>query len=526
METDRLPLNTPPPPFSTLACPTSQELGQEDLPAGSIDFLARELDRLEAAAAALDPGPAARRDAWDAVGALAEGYLAGLDLQPPLVADPVETGTLRGSLGEAGIPLGRALGLFADAVLAPGAHPASPGHLAYIPGGGLYLAALADLLAAVTNKFSGLFATGPGAVRLENQVLRWTADLVGYPATAGGSILSGGSLANLGAVTAARQAHGLRTADVPRAVVYLTAQTHHSIPKALRLAGLGEAVQRVVAGDERGRLDPAALARAIAADRAQGLRPWLVVATAGSTDTGAVDPLDALASVTAAAGCWLHVDAAYGGFFLLTAAGRTALRGIERADSVVLDPHKSLFLPWGSGILLCRDVRHLLAAHRATGSYLQDAEQGAVPDPEELSPADVSPELSRPLRALRMWLPLAVAGVAPFRAALAEKLLLARYFHRQVAALGFAVGPLPELSVVTFRWAPAGLDDDACDRLNQALAARLRADGRIFLSSTTLDGRFTLRLVPLSFRTHRRTIDLALTVLAEQLPLLAAEATR
>jgi glutamate/tyrosine decarboxylase-like PLP-dependent enzyme len=274
---------------------------------------------------------------------------------------------------------------------------------------------------------------------------------------------------------------------------------------------MGETPVRRVPVDEGYRLRPDALAGAIAADRAAGLRPWLVVASAGTTDTGAVDPLDAVAAIAEREGCWFHVDAAYGGFFLLTEQGRAALKGIERSHSAVLDPHKGLFLPYGSGMVVVRDAAPLVKGHDYTGSYMQDARR----DTSELSPADVSPELSRHFRALRMWLPLALLGTAPFRAALEEKLLLARYFHRAIARAGFEVGPAPDLSVVTYRWAPRGVSLERANALNQAIGDGARRDGRVFLSSTMLDGRFTLRMAALAFRTHRRTMDLAVRVLRE-----------
>ena len=261
---------------------------------------------------------------------------------------------------------------------------------------------------------------------------------------------------------------------------------------------------------------PEALAEAITADRARGLRPWLVVATAGTTDTGAVDPLDAIATVAEREGCWLHVDAAYGGFFLLTEHGRGVLRGIERSHSAVLDPHKGLFLPYGTGIVVVRDGAALAATHRFSGFYMQDA----LRERDEFSPADVSPELSRNFRGPRMWLPLVLLGTKPFQAALDEKLLLARYFHAAIGRLGFEVGPPPELSVVTFRWAPPGASLDRANRLNQALVDGVRCDGRVLLSSTMLEGQFTIRLAAVSFRTHLRTIDLAIRVVQEQLTAL------
>lgn len=475
--------------------------------------LLERLRRLERASRALEPGATARRRLRGAVMAQSERFLrrvSGLHAFQP--------GTGAGlpalPIGERGAPLEEVMELLDREVVRPGGHPASPGHLAYIPGGGIYHSALADYLAAVTNKYAGIFFTGPGPVRMENQLVRWVADLVGYPAEAAGTIASGGSLATLTAVTTARDAHGLRAADYASAVVYLTHQAHHAVHKALRVAGLAEAPLRYVETDERFRMRPDALARTIAQDRAAGLRPWMIAAAAGATDTGAVDPLHALADVAAREGCWLHVDAAYGGFFLLTEQGRAVLAGIERSDSVILDPHKGLFLPWGSGMVLVRDAGPLVASNAWSGSYMQDALHA---DPGELSPADVSPELSRPFRALRMWLPLVLLGTAPFRAALEEKLLLARYFYNRVGALGFEVGPAPELSIVTFRWAPAGVSLERANAVNEALVQSVRGDGRVFFSSTMLDGRFTLRMAALSFRTHRRTIDLALQILSEHL---------
>ena len=471
------------------------------------------LRQLERAARPLDPGTSRRRHLREAAVASSERFLRRIEtLKAYDDASGTGAGLLDAPVGERGHPIADVIALLEREVVRPGGNPASPGHLAYIPGGGLYHAALGDFLAAVSNKYAGIFFTGPGPVRMEHQLVRWTADLVGYPESAAGHIASGGSLATLAAVVAARDAHRLRSADVPRAVVYLTSQAHHCIEKALRIAGLREAVVRQVAMDERYRMRPDALAAAIAEDRRHGLRPWLVAAAAGTTDTGAVDPLGAVGEIARREGCWYHVDAAYGGFFLLTEHGRRMLEGIGQADSMVLDPHKTLFLPYGSGIVVVRDARLLAAAHEHTGHYMQDA----LRDTGEVSPADLSPELSKHFRGLRMWLPLVVLGIRPFRAALEEKLLLARYFREEIAAAGFEVGPAPDLSIVTYRWAPAGASPEETDRLNQAIVDGSRRDGRVFISSTLLDGRFTLRMAAVSFRTHRRTIDLAVRVLKEQ----------
>lgn len=475
--------------------------------------LCERLRQLERAARPLEPGTTRRKALRAAVVGSAERFLRALEHLPAYRDfEAAADGLLGAPIPEEGLPLAEVMRAWEDEVVAPGANPASGGHLAYIPGGPLYHAALGDFLAAVTNKYAGVFFTGPGAVRMENQLLRWVADLVGYGPGAAGNIASGGSIANLTAITTARDARGLRGAQYASAVVYLTAHAHHCILKALRIAGMADVQVRHVPVDPSLRMRADALAAAIAEDRARGLQPWLVVANAGTTDTGAVDPLDAIADIAQRERCWFHVDAAYGGFFLLTEHGRHVLRGIERSDSAVLDPHKSLFLPWGSGIVVVRDGRALAAAHAMSGHYLQDA----VTEASDVSPADVSPELTKHFRAVRMWLPLMLVGVRPFRAALEEKLLLARYFRDEIRAAGYEVGPEPELSIATFRWAPGGAGLAETNRLNQAIVEGVRRDGRVFISSTMIEDLFTLRMAALAVRTHRRTIDLAVQVLREQ----------
>jgi glutamate/tyrosine decarboxylase-like PLP-dependent enzyme len=478
---------------------------------------------LERAARALEPGASRRKALRNAIAAAGERFLRRIG-SAKAWEEPAAgaSGLLDVPVAERGVPLEQAIALLERDVIVPGLNPASGGHLGYIPGGGIYHSSLADYLAAVTNKYASVYFVGPGAVHMENMLVRWTADLIGFGPEAGGAILSGGSIANLSALATARDAHGLASADYASAVVYLTSQVHHSVEKALDLTGLREAQRHIVPMDEGHRMRPDALERAIAEDRARGARPWLVVAAAGTTDAGAVDPLDGIADVAQREGCWLHVDAAYGGFFLLTEHGRAALAGIARADSVVLDPHKGLFLPYGCGMLVAKDARLLARTHGHTGHYMQDANR----DVSDLSPADVSPELTKHFRALRMWLPLVVLGVAPFRAALNEKLLLARHAAEQLRASGFDMGPAPDLSVVTFRWAPAGEDPQRLDELNRMIVDGVRRDGRVFISSTMLDGRYTMRLAILSFRTHLRTVDLALRVLREQVALLPASASR
>ncbi|MCG8469111.1 MAG: aminotransferase class V-fold PLP-dependent enzyme [Gemmatimonadetes bacterium] len=396
-----------------------------------------------------------------------------------------------------------------ESVVRPGILASHGGHLGYIPGGGLYASALADYLAAVTNEYAGVWFAGPGAVEMENLVLAWMAELVGYPTGHAGNLASGGSIASLTAVVTAREAAGLRAADYPRAVVYATSHMHHCAGKAIRIAGLGEAPVREVALDDSFRMDVDALSAAIERDRRDGLLPWLVLASAGTTDVGAIDPLPEIADVAEREGLWFHVDAAYGGFFALVDSVRPRLAGMERSDSIVLDPHKGMFLPYGTGAVLVRDGDRLAAAHTYDAHYMQDA---ADEDRELRAPAALSPELTKHFRALRVWLPLMLHGVEPFAACLEEKLELARYFRERAATLGFEVGPPPQLSVVTYRRVPERGDANA---FNRALIEAMHEDGRVFLSSTTIDGVFVLRFAALSFRTHLSHVDLTLEILTE-----------
>jgi glutamate/tyrosine decarboxylase-like PLP-dependent enzyme len=379
----------------------------------------------------------------------------------------------------------------------PGFATTSPRFMAYIPGGGLFHSALGDLLAATSNKYSGFASASPGAVRLENATVAWLASVIGYPETAAGTLTSGGSIANLTAIVAARDALDAEGGGA----VYMTRFVHHCVDKALHIAGRSCSLRRIVATDEGYRMSLDALEEALERDRAEGVRPWLVVASAGTVDTGAVDPLPEIAALCRRYRAWLHVDGAYGGLFALCPEGKQILRGIEQADSVALDPHKTLFLPYGTGAVLVRDGRHLAEAFSASAEYIRPLGESEVGP----SPADLSPELTRHFRAMRLWLPLQMAGVAAFRAAQSEKLALARYLHARLSELArFDPGPEPQLSVVAFRYQPNTGDSDA---FNERLLRHLVEEGRVMLSGTRIDGRYTLRCAILCFRTHVEHVD-------------------
>jgi len=409
---------------------------------------------------------------------------------------------LGGAPGEDGASLDQLLAQVAEAAT-HGIDTAGPGYFGFVPGGGLITAALADLVATAVNRSVGVAARGPALAQMEAGAVDWIADLVGLPSTTRGGILtSGGSMANFSAVIAARAAK-LPT-DFLTGTLYATDQTHHSIAKAAMLAGFPPDGVRTVPTDRELRADVDALRTMVANDRRVGRRPFLVVANAGTTNTGAIDPLADLADLAAAEDLWLHVDAAYGGFFLLTERGRSRLAGIDRVDSATLDPHKSLFLPYGTGALVVRNVEALRRSHEIPGAYLQDL--AAVPDVPDF--AALSPELSRDFRGLRVWLPLQLHGLAAFRAALDEKLDLATQAHARLREVnGLEVPWTPQLSVVAFRHrnGPAA---------TRQVLEDLNAAQRVYLSSTTIAGALTGRLCVLSHRTHADRVDEAVDQIA------------
>ncbi len=382
---------------------------------------------------------------------------------------------------------------------------ASPGYLAYIPGGGLLHSAVADLIAGAINRYVGVWVAAPGLVQLELNVVRWLCEMVGYPSSAGGLLTSGGSIANLTAVVTARQERlGERFQS---GTIYASDQTHHSVAKAAALAGFPAGNVREIATDAKFRIRSTELERRIDEDLAGGLEPFLIVANAGATNTGAVDDLTALAGVAARRGLWLHADAAYGGTFALTERGRTVLRGLERADSITLDPHKGLFLPYGTGSLLVRDVGALRRTHSSHADYMPAMQD----DCDLVDFCEISPELSRDFRGLRAWLPIKMHGIDAFRRNLDEKLDLARWAADQLRAVpGVEILAEPELSLIVFRLARVGLSPAELDRLNHAFLEQINRRQRVFLTGTTLSGTgFALRICVLSYRTHRDRMEMA-----------------
>lgn len=396
------------------------------------------------------------------------------------------------------------LKLYQSEVAENGINAASSKHLGYIPGGGVYTSALADYIAAITNPFASAYFASPGAATIENEVIEWLKNVFGFPKSSAGCLNSGGSISTLIAFTAARDKHQVKNEKVTKSVVYLSEQVHHSTQKALRIIGLEDVQIRYIPLDANHKIKTDALQELIQIDKKNGLYPFMVVATAGTTDTGTIDPLDAIADIAEYEKMWFHVDGAYGGFFILSSK-KERFKGIERADSMIVDPHKGLFLPYGVGAVLVRDSNAILHSHYYTANYMQDGQN------EDLlkNPANLSPELTKHFRGLRVWMPLQLHGVEPFAATLEEKLLLVHYFRNQLIDLGFKVGPEPDLSVSYF-WYPFGEDEDA---KNQLLMNEIHKDGSVFLSSSMIDNRFVIRMAVLAFRTKKETIDEAVEMI-------------
>lgn len=368
-----------------------------------------------------------------------------------------------------------------------------PRFYAFVPGPGNFVGVMADALAAGFNVFAGhwLAASGPGAVEL--QTIDWLRTVCGLPEGAGGLFVSGGSMATLSALATARRIK-LGGPD-PAAVAYCSDQTHSSLAKGLRVLGFGDTQLRMLPSDAAQRLDLAALEEAIAADRAAGRRPFCVVANAGTTNTGAVDPLEAIAALCREHDLWMHVDGAYGAAAALSARGRTALRGLELADSITLDPHKWLFQPFEIGCVLVRDLRHLHATFAVhpedQASYLEDV--GRIAEREVVF-YEHGVQLTRGFRALKLWMSLRVFGVRAFRESIERGIALADDVEQLLCAdPRWEVVTPAQLAVVTFVPRRPDLTTAECNALVQRAVEHLVADGYAMVTSTQIGKRVVLR---------------------------------
>lgn len=406
-------------------------------------------------------------------------------------------------------------------VLPYGSHWDHPRNFSYIPGSGTWPAALGDLIASASNIDSGAWREAAGASQLELTVLDWFRGWIGYPEGASGALVSGGSAANMTAIACAREVQaGAMTGDL---VIYVGDQSHSSIARAARHLGFRPDQVRIVPADSQLRMRPDDLATAIAADLRAGRRPFLVAAVAGSTNTGAVDDLRGIAAVAHEHGAWLHVDAAYGGFATLTERGKASLAGLELADSVTLDPHKWLLMPFEVGCLMVREPGHLERAFSIHPEYLAERAAGRG----EVDFADRGLQLTRATRAIKVWLALQTFGVDAYRAAIDRAMDLAIVAQRRIEADPRLelISPA-QLGIVAFRCRamPGEAATDA-DRRNAEAVARTAASGDLLVTSTQLRGRYAIRMCVLNHATSEEDVVFALDRIAAEGKRLAAEAT-
>ena len=418
-----------------------------------------------------------------------------------------------------------------DMALERSMYPGHPGFMAYIVGSGTVPAAPAELLAAGLDQNVGGWRLSPAATEIEIHLLRWFAESFGLPAGAGGLMTSGGAMAAFVALKAARDAKaGWDTrergvAAGPPLAIYASAEAHVVNERAADMMGLGRSSVRKVPVDAEFRMRVDALRRAVDEDIAAGARPAIVVATAGTVATGAIDPLEEIAAVCDEHRLWLHVDAAYGGIAALVPSLKPAFRGIERADSIAFDPHKWLYIPPAAGAVVLRDARRLSEAYEVHPSYVHEDKEltGRGTDLMEYGP-----QFSRGFSALKVWVSLLAHGWSAYCRRIEHDVELARYLHRRVIERPEfePMAPEPPLSIACFRYVPERLrggqeasrspDRDAyLDRLNERLMSEIQLDGRVFPSNAVLDGRFVLRACIVNFRTEAAEIERLLDVAAE-----------
>ncbi|MGP4025782.1 pyridoxal phosphate-dependent decarboxylase family protein [Actinomadura sp. 3N407] len=387
-------------------------------------------------------------------------------------------------------------------------HTDHPRFLAYIPGPSTYVGAVADFIAAGLNVFAGQWLVGSGPAVIERITIDWLRKMCGFPETGGGLFVSGGTMANLIAIHAARSRGG-RVADDTN-LVYITRQTHSSIRKGLRFLGFGDAQLRLVDTDEHHRMDLVSLHEQIVRDRRAGLRPCCVVATAGTTSTGAVDPLDALADLCAGDDLWLHVDGAYGAAAVLSDRVGDLLKGLDRADSIALDPHKWWYQPYEVGCVLVRDETRLIDAFAMNAEYLRETRHGTAP----LNYYDLGPQLTRGFRALKVWMSIKTFGLDAFRRAVDHGIALAEHAQHLLADSDrWEVVTPAQLAIITFR--PRSLDrrPGDVDALTRRIAAATLKDGFVLVTTTEIHDRPVLRLCVTNPETTPRDIEESISLL-------------
>lgn len=394
-------------------------------------------------------------------------------------------------------------------ILAYGPRTGHPRFYGFIPGPALTESWLAETVASAANLHAATWKTAPTAVAAESSVLCALAGYAGYPASFGGGFVSGGSVANLTALVAARDAL-VPPDQLVRAVAYVSSETHSSVAKALRVIGISDERIRKIDTDHEFRLRPESLRHAIAEDRRAGLHPFTVVATAGSTNTGTVDPIEAIADICEHEGLWLHVDGAYGASTLISDAYRDKLAGIARSDSLSWDAHKLLFQTYGLGIVLVRHRRHLERSFSASPDYLEDVRS----EEDRFNPCDLGIELTRSPRGLRLWFTLQVLGRRGMEERMEWAFGLAEHAERRIRDLaGWEISSPASLGILTFRFTPSGITPEEADELNATVAALNLDIGHSTVYTTTVHGRKVLRMATTNPETRLTDIDSTIELL-------------
>ena len=381
-------------------------------------------------------------------------------------------------------------------------HLDHPRFFAFVPGAGNYMSVLADALVSGFNVFSSTWLESSSAAQIELVTIDWLRSACGLPESAGGIFVSGGSMANITALAVAR--HIRLQDDMAGAVVYCSDQTHSSVERGLTTLGFGPQQLRKLPSDGAFRLDLHAFRQAVSADAAAGLRPFCVVANAGTTNTGAIDPLSELGTYCRANDLWLHVDGAYGAAAALSKRGRSLLSGLELADSIAIDPHKWLFQPYEIGCTLVCEARWLTESFHILPEYLADIEREAG----EVNFCDRGIQLTRMFRALKLWLSMKRFGRAAFAAAIEHGFEMAEYAERCVRDLAnWEVVSPAQMGVVTFRYVPPHIADaGALDQLHHRIVDAMIEDGFAMVATTVLRGKTAMRMCTINPRTTNQDI--------------------
>ncbi|NKB38408.1 MAG: aminotransferase class V-fold PLP-dependent enzyme [Gammaproteobacteria bacterium] len=418
---------------------------------------------------------------------------------------------LRESAPESGSDASALVRKLQEEILIDLEHKIHPRDFAFIPGPSNFVSVMADTIAGGLNIFSGAQLTSSAATIIELQVIDWLRQIFGFEDSAGGLFVSGGSAANLTGLAAAR--HLILNDDIGSARIYYSDQTHVSNIKALKLLGFQAEQFSSISTDEDFRIKPDELQECVNKDRDAGFKPFCIIANAGTTNTGAVDPLEELLAIRDTEQMWLHVDGAFGAAAALTDKGREVLKGLENVDSLSFDPHKWLFQPYEIGGIIVRDMNHLQKTFATNASYLRDI-QG--PDSQEVNFFDYGIQMTRGFRALKMWLSIKTFGLAAFRKAIERGIELAELVETELKkSEHWEIITPAQLGIITFRYVIAGLDESALSELNQRIVQSIVDDGFAFILTTSLRGQTVLRICAINPRTSDEDIRLTIEKLGQ-----------